>query len=542
MLRLLPVRDPAQIVELLQKYPGEPRGNGYWSTASYQHFRDHNHVFTGLIGASGPVPLPARHARETETVHVSYVTPNFFAELGLKPALGRLLDSEDNEVSAVVSWSYWKNRFGADPAALGKRIAVQDLPVSVVGVTHPGFSGLQPGARTDIWLLRPAASSLGLALLARLRPGVSLEQARAEMSVLYRFTIEERARKGKDPLVRQLKVEVERAGAGLSLLRDRFAKPLLALMAVVAVLLLLACANLGGMLLARAAGRQREMSVRLALGASRLQLAWQELTEALLLAAMGTLAGAGVAYLGVRLLLRVLLSGRPMIGLPGPLEVDVQPDAHVLLFTIGLSLVTGILFGLAPAWSAFSSAPVTSLREMDRTGQTRLGRRLGRLLVSVQIALSALLLSAAALFTGYLLHLEQLDLGFRRDHLLLLTLDPAHSGYKREQLAGPYRALWENLEAIPGVRSVSMAGASPISGAGASRIATVEGRTERPEDRRYLSLNWVAPDYFETMGTPLLAGRDFRFDDQGARVAIINQAMSDYYFGGANAVGKTRHP
>ncbi|MCC6389851.1 MAG: ABC transporter permease [Bryobacterales bacterium] len=536
--RLLPVRDPAQIVELLQKYPGEPRGNGYWSTASYQHFRDNNHVFTDLMGASGPLPLPSRLDRETETVHVSYVTPNFFVALGLEPALGRLLSPEDSEASAVVSWSFWKNRFGADPAALGRRITVQDLPLTVIGVSPAGFPGLQPGARTDIWLLRPAASSLGLALIARMRPGVSLEQARAEMSVLYRFTIEERARKSKDPLVRQLKVEVERAGAGLSLLRDRFAKPLLALMAVVAVLLLLACANLAGMLLARAAKRQREMAVRLALGASPLQLASQVLTEALLLSAMGTLAGIGVAYLGVNGLLRVLLSGRPMLGLPGPLEIDVRPDAHVLLFTIGVSIGTGILFGLAPAWSAFSSAPVTSPREMERTGQTRLGRRLGRLLVSVQIALSALLLSAAALFVGYLLHLRQFDLGFRPDHLLLLILDPVHSGYKREQLAAPYRALWEHLEAIPGVRTVSMVGASPISGAGASRFATVEGRTERPQDRRYLSLNWVAPNYFETMGTPLLAGRGFRFDDQGARVAIINQAMSDYYFRGLNAIGK----
>ncbi|MCC6364352.1 MAG: ABC transporter permease [Bryobacterales bacterium] len=538
LLHMLPVPNPAQLVELLQKYPGEPRGNGFWSTASYQHFRDHNHVFTDLMGASGPLPLPARRARETETVHISYVTPNFFAALGLRPALGRLLGPEDNETSAVVSWSYWKNRFGADQAVPGKRITVQDQPLTIVGVAPAAFPGLQLGAKTDIWLLRPAASSLGLALIARTRPGVSLDQARAEMSVLYRFTIEERARKSKDPLVRQLKVEVEPAGAGLSFLRDRFAKPLLALMAVVAALLLLACANLAGMLLARAAGRQRDMAVRLALGASPLQLAWQVLAEALFLAAMGTLAGAGVAYLGVRGLLRVLLSGRPMIGLPGPLEIDVQPDAHVLLFTLSLSLITGVLFGLAPAWSAFSSSPVTSLREMERTGQTRPARRLGRLLVSAQIALSALLLSAAALFVGYLLHLEQLDLGFRPGHLLLLTLDPAHSGYKREQLAAPYRALWERLEAIPGVRAVSMVGASPISGAGASRFATVEGRTERPEDRRYLSLNWVAPNYFETMGTPLLAGRDFRFDDQGARLAIINQAMSDYYFGGVNAIGK----
>src|ERR1700736_4777253 len=251
MLRMLPVREPEQLVELLQKYPEEPRGNGYFSWASYEHYRDHNHVFSALIAATPQSRFSVRgEGLEPETLNGEYVAGNFFQDLGVKPAVGRLIGPRDDPATVVVSWGYWKNRFNIDPAILGKRIIVQDLPVTVVGVTQRTFFGLQAGSRTDIWLPRTASTRFGLNLLGRLKPGVSIEQARAEMAVLYRFTIEERARGSKDPLVRQLKIEVEPAGTGLSKLRDQFVKPLLALMAVVGLLLLIACTNVASLLLA----------------------------------------------------------------------------------------------------------------------------------------------------------------------------------------------------------------------------------------------------------------------------------------------------
>src|SRR5437588_1830467 len=540
MLRTLPVQEPEQLVELLQKYPGEPRGNGYFTWPSYEHYRDHNHVFSALIATSAQTRFIVRgEGLEPESLNGEYVAGNFFPALGVKPALGRLIRPQDADGAVVLSWSYWKNRFNLDPAILGKRIIVQDLPVTVIGVAPREFLGLQVGSRTEIWLPHNASVDIRLNLLGRLKPGVSIEQARAEMTLLYRFTIEERARGSKDPLVRQLKIEVEPAGAGLSKLRDQFAKPLLALMAVVGLLLLIACTNVAGLMLARAAARQKEMAMRVALGAGRLRLVRQVLTEALLISGAGTLLGVFLAYFGAGALGRIITSGRRIIGLPQQIEIPLQPDGHVLLFTAGVALLTGVLFGLVPAWNAFASAPASSMREMGKAGETRSRRLFGKSLVVVQVALSAVLLSAAGMFIRHLSNLEHLDLGFRRDHILLVSLDPSSSGYTPERLSGLYQELLGRLEGIPGVRCATISAPTPLSGAGASRFATVEGHPERSEDRRYLSISWIAPKYFETLGTPLLAGRDFNFHDQGgSRVAIVNQSLARYYFGGDNPLGR----
>jgi putative ABC transport system permease protein len=540
MLRMLPVQDPGRLVELLQKYPGEPRGNGFWSLPSYEHFRDHNHVFSAVIATSAPSRFNIRgEVLEQETVNGEYVVGNFFPDLGVKPAIGRLIRADDTPGVAVLSWSHWKNRFNLDPAILGKRIIVQDRPVTIVGVTARAFFGLQVGSRTDIWLPLKTSAPTGLTLLGRLKRGVSIQQARAEMAVLYQFTMEERSRNSKDPLVRQLKIELEPAGAGLSRLRDHFGESLLVLMALVALLLLIACTNVASLLLARGAVRQKEMAVRVSLGAGRLRLTCQALTESLLLSGVGSLLGVFLAYFGANALLRIMMSGRQIIGLPQPFEMHVQPDMHVLLFTAGVALLTGMLFGLAPAWSAFTSVPVSSLREIGRTGESRFRRLFGKGLVVAQVAFSMALLSAAGLFVRNLLNLQHRDLGFRRDHVLLVTLDPARSGYTEERLSGAYQELLGRLAEIPGVRAVSLSAPTPLSGAGASGFAAVEGYQEKPENRRYISVSWIAPKYFETLGTPLLAGRDFNIQDPGkSRLAIINQAMARYYFANGNPIGK----
>jgi predicted permease len=551
MLRSLPVLHPEQLVELLQKYPGEPRGNGFWSWDSYRYYRANNHSFSVLIAFTDSRFSVRNAGPEPETVDGEYVVGAFFPMLGLKPAIGRLIGPEDDNGAgsaiAVLSWSYWKNRFNLNPAILGRQIIVDGMPLTIAGVAPPEFVGLAVWSRPDVWVPLAMKSMmdgadtgrLRLGLIGRLRPGVSLDNARAEMSVLYRFTIEERARSSKDPLIRQLKVEVDSAAAGLSRLRDRFAQPLVALMAVVALLLLIACTNIASMLLARGAARRQEMALRVSLGAGRLRLVRQVLTESLLLSACGSVLGLIIAYFGAGALVRILASGRPIPGMPPRMELQVHPDTRVLIFTLGIAVISGLLFGLVPAWNAFASAPAGSLRQMGKAGETRFRRLFGRGLVIAQVALSVVLLSAAVLFVGHLANLERLDLGFRRDHVLLVTLDPARTGYDRSRLSVAYRELLSRFDALPGVRSATITAVSPISGAGASRFITVEGFEEKPEDRRYISLNWIAPKYFETLGTPLLAGRDFSFEDRGRpRVAIVNRAIARYYFPHGNPVGK----
>jgi putative ABC transport system permease protein len=547
MLRTLPVRDPAQLVELLHRYPGEPHSNGF-SWQAYQLMHEHNRVFTGLIAAAHQ-PFHIRgEGLEAQTVDGAYVDGTFFPVLGVKPAIGRLIGPEDNHAGdssaiAVVSWSYWKRQFSLDPAILGKQIFVENVPVTVVGVTQRNFSGLQAEATQDFWLplaMAPPALRSGyggsLWLVGRMKPGVSMEQARAEMAVLYESTLDEQARITNNPYLRKMKFEMESAAAGLSQLREEWARPLLLLMAVVGLLLLLACTNIASLLLARGAARESEMALRISLGAGRFRLIRGGLTESLLLSAAGSVLGVFLAYFGAGALVRIILAAK-RIG--PPIEFQVRTDGTVLLFTAAIALLTGLLCGLFPALRALRSAPGSSLRDSGRSGETRHRRLLGKSLVVAQVALSVVLLSAAGLFVGHLSNLEHLDLGFQRDHVLLVTLDPTDSGYEGARLSRAYQDLLTRLEAIPGVRSATICAASPISGAGANRGATIEGYQPKPGEIRNLTENWVAPKYFETLGTPILAGRDFSLNDQGhARVAIINKTMAGYYFGDGNAIGK----
>ena len=551
MLRSLPVRDPGQLVELLHRYPGEPHSNGFsWQT--YELMRDHNHVFSGLLAAAYQSFHVRGEGMEAQTVDGAYVDGTFFQVLGVKSAIGRLIRPEDDHMEspsavAVVSWSYWKRRFNLDPAILGKQIIVDDALVTVVGVAPREFSGLQVESSQQVWLPlamesvihHPSSRSsagMWLSLVGRLKPGVSIEQAHAEMAVLYESTLDEQARVTNNPFLRKMKFEMEPAGAGLSRLREEWTKPLLVLMAVVGLLLLLACTNVASMALARGAAREPEMALRVSLGASRLRLVRQGLTESLLLSAAGGLLGIWLAYFGAEALVRIILEAPR----PGPpIEFHVPIDSGVLLFTAGVTFVTGLLFGLVPALRAMKTAPAPTLRQASRTGETKSRRLFGKSLVAAQVALSVVLLSAAGLFVRYLANLESLDLGFQRDHILLVTLDPALSGYDSPRLSRAYQELLARLEGIPGVRSATISQATPISGAGANRGVTVEGYQAKPSEIRNVMVNWVAPKYFQTIGTPLLAGRDFSFQDQGhPRVAIINQTMARYYFGNASPIGR----
>lgn len=540
LLRPLPVRQPEQLVEFLHSLASEPqhRGNGYvWR--KYEHIRDTNQSFTGVTALAMARYFVRVPGEEPETLDGGYVADNFFHLLGVKAAIG-------TTAGAVVSWRYWNTRFHGDEGIVGRQLYVEDVPVTIAGVAPPEFTGVQVGVLPDLWLPvameglihhpgQIGAGRMQVAILARLKPGVSKETALAEMKVLDQRTPDEQARVAREnPLALDVRLDVESASAGLATrVSEQFRKPLLFLMAIVGLLLLLACTNLASLLLAKGAARQHEMTVRIALGASRMRVFRQVLSEALLLSFAGSMAGLLIAYLGTNALVRILSTGHDRISLA------ISPDRQLLLFTLGITILTGVLFGTVPALQAWVSAPADALRTAGRAGETRVGRRLGKALVMAQVALSVVLLSAASLFIGNLAKLESLDPGFRKDHVLLVTLNPARTGYTPERLAAGYQELLRRFGTIPGVRSATLSAVSPLSGAGAARNVNVEGYQARPGEVRLIPENWVAPKYFETYGTPLLAGRDFGPQDSGPnRVAIVNRTMARYFFGNGSPVGK----
>ncbi|MGA3212920.1 MAG: ABC transporter permease, partial [Terriglobales bacterium] len=363
MLRALPVQNPAQLVELLHRYPGEPHFNGF-SWQAYRLFRSDNNVFSGLTAFAYETIHVRGEGLASQAVQGGFVDESFFPLLGIKPSFGRLIgpndDYADNSAVVVVSWPFWKSRFNLDPAILGKQILVENVPVVIIGIAPHEFHGLQIESSQDIWLPMAMEASLHhpsyrnsargwLSLVARLKQGVSRQEAQAEMAVLYDSTLEEQAKATNNPFLRRMKLEVEPAGAGLSALREEWAKPLTLLLALVALLLLIACTNLATLLLARGASREHELALRLSLGAGRFRLAKQVLTESLLLAGIGGLLGVLLANFGSGILVRIIVAERR----PGPpLEFHVQTDWHVLAFTAVTALLTGFLFGVIPALRA----------------------------------------------------------------------------------------------------------------------------------------------------------------------------------------------
>lgn len=539
VLRRLPVAHPEQLVEFLQNEPGQPRSSSYWEWESYELFRDHNHVFTDMTGMSFD-NLASVHldGSEPQTVVQENVLGNYFRVLGLTPAIGRLIGPGDVPAKGmgnvvVVSWNYWNSRLTRNPSIVGKRIFVGNEPKIIIGVASRAYSGPRVGVQTDIWAPQEHRP---LTILARLKPNVTVQQAQAEMAVLYRLRLQQRALREKSTHLREYTLQVESAGAGLVHVRDQYGKPLTLLMSVVGLLLLLACVNMASLLLARASGRQREIAVRVGLGASRSQLVRQTLSESILFSFAGAISGIFFAYFGTSILVRIMATGRDF----EHIELKVHPDLRLLLFTVGLALFTGLLFGTAPAWHAFHFAPASDLRQSGKGGETWFWNLFRKGLVMTQVALSILLVASGAIFLNYLTHLRNFDLGFRSDHVLLVSLDSTHSGYKPAQLSTLYQTLLPRLEAIPGVRSASISGCTPLQGCGTpGRYIFAEGHVDLPENRKHVGVTFVTPRYFETLGIPLLAGRDFSFQDVGrSRVVVVNQAMARRYFPDVNPIGK----
>jgi predicted permease len=569
LLRSLPVKNPEELVLLASV---NRRGPAYtFSYPLYEQLRDGNHSFSDLFGAADVYKRRMNAGgMERETIHAQEVTGNFFSALGAPAMLGRTLTPEDDQVSvlyvngqwepssqvvAVISHSFWQRRFGADPAVIGKTITIENRPVTIVGVTSPGFFGIQPGEHPDLWWLARQTRFKWLKrdrwsflhLMGRLPAGANRAQAQAELDLIYqRHKAEYLSRSPMDwdeserRIHAEKKLELQPGDGGYTELRLKFRRSLLLLMTAVGLVLLIACANVASLLLARAAARQHEFTMRSALGAGRLRLVRQLLTESLLLAALGGASGLLISQWGIKALLVFMRLQAD------PISFSVAPDARVLWFTLAATFLTGLLFGLGPALRSSRLDLATALKGAGGGVAGDAARqRLNQALVVAQVALSLLLLIGAGLFVRTLQKLKATDAGFNRENVVVFNLDFTQN--PRDRLLPLYKELAARLETLPGVRVAGVTSDFLLGENGPADRITVEGYAARPDEDLACYEFYISPRYFETMGTPILSGRGF--EPQDDRVsgtsntntplpAVINQAMARRYFGDANPLGR----
>ena len=565
LLRSLPVQAPEQLT-LLHFTGGDEgslrsrdEGGLYFSYPMYRDLRDRNTVFSGMI-ATLYYEIAANWHGQTEHATSELVSGNYFELLGVRPALGRVFQQSDDVAPeanpvAVLSFGYWQRRFGGDPTVLNQTIRLNDHPFTVVGVAARGFRSVVVGDAPDIFApmmmkaqITPGWNDLDdrrsrwLNIVARLKPGVAAKQAEAAMNPLW-YSLREMELGQMHNLPQRLRTEFLKThlslldGAnGLSPLRNQFSKALVALMAMVGLVLLIACANVANLLLARGASRQREMAIRFALGASRLQVMRQLVVESVVLAAAGGALGILLASWVAALLLRALPAETGL-----PLAFSSTPDLRTLGFTIAISAVTGILFGLAPAFQTTHSGIAAALK--DQAGSVAGGggqARFRKVLVAAQTGLSLLLMVGAGLFARSLYNLKNQDLGFRPDHLLAFEIDPKLNGYASAQILSLYDRLLGQLGSEPGVRAVTCSRMGLIAESNSGSNITVAGYQAKEGEDMNPNFDQVCPGYLSVAGIPLLAGREFTASDgPGAlKVAIVNEKFAHYFFGNENAVGR----
>jgi predicted permease len=560
LLKMLPVQNPEQLVVVNTVGPKDSSND--YSYPVFERFRDQNQSLSGIFAATNTRKLSIKvnvpgTSGETESVEGKLVSGGYFSVLGVKPITGHAFTAEEDRVPgghpvAVISYGYWQRRFGRNPAAVGQTFTLNDTSFTIIGVTPPEFFGETVGDAPDLWIptmmqsqVYPGRNFLNvryvtwLRLVARLKPGVRLQQAQADLNVIFQQLQGEVDTSKLLPKQRQeflaQRIELTPGSKGLSELRKRFSGPLRILMAVVGLVLLIACANVANLLLARAVARQKEMAVRLALGASRLRLVRQLLTESVLLSLLGGLSGLLLASWGSDVLLVLVSSGT------FPIFLDLHLDTRILAFTSAVSLLTGILFGLAPALRSTRVDLTPALKDSARSlSGSRVHHGLGKMLIVTQVALSLLLLIGAGLFLRSLRNLKSLDAGFNRENVLVLNIDGGVLGYKEAQLKNLYRQLLERINTLPGVHSASFAYQIFRGGGSGICCISIQGAPPLPEEDRRVNANYVGPKFFETMGTPLLAGRDFDLQDNenAQQVAVINEAAARYYFPNESPIGK----
>src|SRR6266404_1086831 len=566
LLKSLPVRQPQELV-LFSNAQGEGTSTGdprvgrwdQFSYLAYQYIHNHNQSFQDICAfRSGDTRLSIRKTgvesgQPAQRAQGHLVSGNYFPVLGVTRFKGRLLtpadDSESASPVAVISYRYWQEQLNSDASIVGKNLLINNTNFSVVGVTPPEFFGERVRRSPDLWLplsfqpqveLRDSylknTNAYWLTLMGRLKPGVSMDQAQTQSNFTLRQFLTEQA--GSDLTqerqrdIQKTHVQLSEGGRGISGLRFIYSKPLHLLMAIVGVVLLIVCANVGSVFLSRAAARRAEISLRLALGASRTRIIRQLLTESFLLAILGGAAGIMLAQWGVKLLVGMVAAQAPL---------DTHIDTYVLFFTAGVSMLAGLLFGLAPAIQASKTDLTSALKEKSRLRHGRLRFGLSSGLIATQVALSMVLLTGAGLFARSLLKLEKENLGFNRENVLLVNVDPRLGGYKPAELNTLYQELFDRLSVVPTVRSVTMATYSPMSGRSSTRNIAIQGYTPQPGEDIIVQTLLVGPNYCETLGVPLLQGREPGPRDTAASspVAVVNKALVDRYFKSENPIGHT---
>jgi predicted permease len=559
LLHSLPVRNPDELVQLKEvgNFYGSNTGMNSLSYPMYEDLRGRNQVFSGIL-CRFQGPVSASFAGRNERAMGELVSGTYFQVLGVRPALGRLFTPEEDRTRggapvAVLSYDHWMTRFAGDPAIIGKEILVSDNKLTVIGVAQAGFDGVERLFPTQIYVPMMMAKQFSspsmddrrtrwVQVFARRKPGVSLIQAKASLEPIFHNVLEMEVQQKEfartSPYTRQqfLKMTLDvLPGGGGENIAERFLKgPLWAMMAMVGLVLLIACANVANLMIARSMARQKEVAIRLALGASRGRLVRQLLVESTLLSLAGGLLGLLIAPPTMRLLVDIMPQMDP------PLKFLVNPNLRALCFTIAVSVFTALVFGLAPALRATRPNLAPTLK--DQAGAVAGGGQAAwrKLLVSAQVALSLLLLIGAGLFTRSLSNLQDLRPGFEVRNLLSFSLNPTLNGYQTERARLFYQQLTQELAALPGARSAALALVPPLSYDDWDSDFSVEGYAAKAGENMNSHENYVSPGFFATLKIPLEAGRDFTDRDRiGApKVAVVNRKFALHYFGGRDPVGR----
>jgi predicted permease len=558
MLQKLPVNRPDELVQIAHGYHGSTDviTNGFSYTA-YQDFRRNRQAFADLLAFASDA-MNFRFGGSSERVAVEMISGSYYSTLGVKALLGRTIQDEDDRATAgnsvaMLSCAFWRRRFGSDPSILGKTVFVGNTAFTVVGISPPEFFGLSRGRFVDVYVpMSVMASQLDATaltdpegwwldgILGRLKPGYTTAQAQAELELPFRRFLDAQTR------VRTLwpasdarafftqKVGLLPAARGLYNLRWEFSDQLHILIAVVGLVLLIACANIATLLLARATARQQEMAVRLALGAGRMRLMQQLLTESLLLSVSGGFAGLLVGVWAHRALMFCLFTD------PSSTFLPFQIDPRVLGFTLAVSFLTGIVFGVLPALRATRAELSPTLKAGGRAAIGGVGMKPAKALLIFQVAASLLLLVTTGLFLRTLRNLQRQNTGFNQENVLLMRIDPGPRQYMEAMTLENYRRLLERLAAKPGVDSAALASNFVFGAGGWWKTVWVEGHDYSPDEDQMAGFNDVSPAFFRTVGVPLLLGREFDSrDHSGSRlVVIVNQAFVRRYFASLNPIGR----
>ncbi|HKW62769.1 MAG TPA: ABC transporter permease [Candidatus Acidoferrum sp.] len=582
LLRSLPVSHPEELALLTdpdshsQNFGSEGGERSLLAYSEFQYLHDHNEVFSKLFAADSQLPdvdimignSLAGGGTQRETARVRLVSGEYFDTLGVHPAAGRFFTPDVDRVRggapiAVISYAFWKSRFSLAPSALGKSIQIRNNSFEIVGVTTPSFFGETVGEAPDLWipitmqdviypgrdLLSPSPQGLlnihtWLQVIGRRKPGISDPQANASINVVFQHLIESLLGSAVTAEARQealgQKIKVQSAARGASTLHEAFGEPLKFLMVLVGLVLLIACTNVANLLLVRGEARQKELVLRLAIGADRLRLVCQLLTESLLLAIVGAGAGILLAFWADSLLLRMV--GGVANG-PTAIQMNLQPDARVLAFTAFITILTAVLFGLFPSLHA-TRLDLSS--RMKSTGTVLAGESsshrfpLNKSLVIAQVSFSLVLLIAAGLFVHSLAKLSRVNLGYNRENLLLFRVNAAAGGYKAPAQTRLYEDLLARISAIPGLRVVTVSHNGLFSNSESGDPIAVEGYTPKSGEEAHSRFDMVGPGYFSAMGIPILLGREIGPQDSaaGLRAAVVNETFVHQFFPNTNPIGK----